>query len=150
MALGFEPEDRDEVRGVDQGFVFGSLVGSKVALVCAFTKHFDPRQHLWIDSERHQTPSRFRVETEAQRLQKTIESATGVHASTLSQEENDSGMHPAKSGHRHRRSQPAKINSKFAHPQSLQRPSADPIPALGKPRTRFPDRPWYLSIGYKP
>ena len=36
----------------DQGFVFGSLVSGKAALVCAFTKHFDPSQHLWIDPER--------------------------------------------------------------------------------------------------
>jgi hypothetical protein len=61
--LGFEPEDRDKVRSVDQGFVFGSLVSSQMALVCAFTKHFDSRQHLWVYSERHQTPSRFGVET---------------------------------------------------------------------------------------
>jgi len=87
MPLGFEPEDCDKVRGVDQGFVFGSLVRREVALVCAFTKHFDPRQHLWIGPKRHQTPSRFRIETEAQRLQKTVESASRVHALTLSQEE---------------------------------------------------------------
>ena len=92
MPLGFEPEDRDEVRGVDQGFVFGSLVSTELALVGAFTKHFDPRQHLWIDSERHQTPSRFRVETEAQRLQKTVESGSRVHALTLSQERRGSSQ----------------------------------------------------------
>jgi hypothetical protein len=80
MPLGFEPEDCDKVRSVDQRCVFGSLVRSEVALVCAFTKQFDPRQHLWIDSKRHHTPSRFRVETEAQRLQKTVESGSRVHA----------------------------------------------------------------------
>ena len=47
-----------------------------MALVCAFTKHFDPRLHLGIDSERDQAPSRFRVETEAQRLRKTVESGS--------------------------------------------------------------------------
>jgi hypothetical protein len=53
MALGFEPEDGDKVRGVDQSFVFGSFVSGEQALVCAFTKHFDSRLDLWIDSERH-------------------------------------------------------------------------------------------------
>ena len=87
MPLGFEPEDCDKVRGVDECFVFGSLVFSEVALVGAFTEHFDPSQHLWIDLERHQAPSRFRVEAEAQRLQKTVESVSRVHALTLSQED---------------------------------------------------------------
>jgi hypothetical protein len=54
MPLDFEPEDCDKVPGVDQRFVFGSLVRSEVALVCALTRHFDARQHLWIDSKRHQ------------------------------------------------------------------------------------------------
>jgi|GEM_PF-2782450 len=53
MPLSFEPEDCDKVRSVDQCFVFRSFVSGEVALVCAFTKHFDPRQHMWVDSERH-------------------------------------------------------------------------------------------------
>ncbi len=99
MPLGFEPEDCDKVRSVDQSFVFGSLVRGEVALVCAFTKHFDPRQHLWIDPKRHQTPSRFCVETEAQRLQKTVESGSRVHALTLSREENGHGARAASAAH---------------------------------------------------
>jgi hypothetical protein len=50
---GLEPEDWDKVRGVDQGFVLGSLVNGELALVCEFTQQFYTSQQLWIDSERH-------------------------------------------------------------------------------------------------
>jgi hypothetical protein len=59
MPLGFEAEDRDKVRGIDRGFVFGSLVN----------------------------------ETEAQRLQKTVESGSRVHGLTSSQKEKQFLVH---------------------------------------------------------
>jgi len=85
MPLCLKPQDRYKVRGVDQGFVFGSLSSGKVALVCLFTEYFDPRQNSWIDSERNQASRRLRIETLAQRLKKVVESGGRVHAFKLSQ-----------------------------------------------------------------
>jgi phenylpropionate dioxygenase-like ring-hydroxylating dioxygenase large terminal subunit len=85
MPLCLKPQDRYKVRGVDQGFVFGSLSSGKLALVCPFPEYFDPRQNSWIDSERNQASRRLRIETLAQRLKKVVESGGRVHAFKLSQ-----------------------------------------------------------------
>jgi len=65
MAPGFEFEDRDKVRRVDQCFILGTLRSVEVALVRPIAKHLDPCLDRWIDTKGNQAPGRFRIEAKA-------------------------------------------------------------------------------------
>jgi hypothetical protein len=86
MPPGFEFENRDKVRRVNQGFVLGPFRGGEVAFVCPLTEHFDPCLHRRIDPEGNQTPGRLRVEAKAERLQKSVKPGCRIHALTLTRE----------------------------------------------------------------
>ena len=81
MPAGFYFEDCNKVGRVNQCFVFGPFRGIKITLVGAFTEHFDSCLHWLVDTEGNQTPSRLRVEAEAQGFQKAVKPGSRIHAS---------------------------------------------------------------------
>jgi hypothetical protein len=62
MPPGFEFEHPDNVRGVNQRFVFGPLGGVKIALIRPFPKSFDSCLKRRIATEGEGAPRRFPVE----------------------------------------------------------------------------------------
>ena len=72
MPSSFEFQDTDKVGGINQCFVFGPLKIVKITLVGQLSEQFDPFLHRLIDTEGNETPSRLRVEAEAQRFQKPV------------------------------------------------------------------------------
>jgi hypothetical protein len=94
MPPGFEFEDRDKVRRVDQRFVLGPLGSVEITFVRPLAEHLDPCLHRWIDTEGNETSSRFRVEAEAQRFQKAVQPACRIHVLTLTRKTNRAGKVP--------------------------------------------------------
>ena len=83
IPLGFELEDRDEIRCVDQRLIFRAFAIAKRALVGAPSERIDSflnwRGNLQIDY----SACGLAVETAAQRLQKAIQPNCSAHVLTL-------------------------------------------------------------------
>ncbi len=118
MPAGFEFEDRDKIRRVNQRFVLGPLGCVENPFVRPLAKHFDPRLHRRIDTEGNKTSSRFRVEAEAQRFQKAVKPGCRIHVFTVTQM---SGFAVSKSGlsARERRLEAPSIAEIGPHPATV-------------------------------
>src|ERR1700733_4224307 len=72
MTLSLELEDRNEIRGVDQRFVFAKFLRTETAVVGPLTKRINPFLNWRIDAKVDETPRGLRVEASAQGVQNTI------------------------------------------------------------------------------
>src|ERR1700733_5917306 len=86
MALSLELEDRNEIRGVDQRFVFAKFLRTETAFVGALTKRINPFLNWRIDAKVDETPRGLRVEASAQGVQKTIQDGSSTHDPTLARD----------------------------------------------------------------
>src|SRR5579863_6987468 len=86
MPTGFELEDRNKIRSVNQRSVFGPVLRVETTLVGPLTEHLDPCLYRRIYTESNKTPGGLHVEAEAQRFQKAVSPGCRIHAFTLTQE----------------------------------------------------------------
>jgi hypothetical protein len=79
----FELEDRDEIRCVDQGFIFQAFVIRKGAFVSPLSERIDSFLN-WCGDLQLDYPARgFHVKTATQRLQEAIQAGCSTHVPTL-------------------------------------------------------------------
>lgn len=80
---GFQFEDRNEIRRVDQRLILGTLVGAKSALIGPLRKRVDSFLNRRGDLEVGHSTSGLSVETAAQGIQKTIQASRNTHSLKL-------------------------------------------------------------------
>ena len=85
MPPGFEFEDCDKIRRVNQRFVLGAFGSVEITFVRPLAEHLDPSLHRWIDTEGSETSSRFRVEAAAQRFQEAVKPGCHSHVLTVTE-----------------------------------------------------------------
>jgi len=83
IQAGFELEDRNEIRRIDQRLIFGAIALVKRSLVGPFSEIIDSLLNLWGHLEPGYPPCGFGVETAAKRLQKAVQAYRNAHVPTL-------------------------------------------------------------------
>lgn len=82
--MGFQLQNRDKIRSIDQGFVFGEIIVAKEPFVSALGEIVDSCLYLRLHSEGDNTTCGISVQTSAQGIQKFVENRRGAHALTVS------------------------------------------------------------------